>query len=383
MDSSIDPPTLIDLFCGCGGFSLGAELAGFHTLAAVDIDSTIQSSYRKNYPRTKAIEGNVAEITLNDWRQLIGNVRPAGIIGGPPCQGFSRIGKRQKDDPRNNLVHHFYRHVRELNPKFFVMENVQGILDEENIDTLLQEIEQVRGKYEILGPFIVNAADYGAATNRFRVLVIGYQLEDISLLSIDQFIGRKVKKLVTVHDAISDLPSPVAATGSVEFSWTKYSDVDLGCISKYARKLRRLPPKGIGWPLAIANLKKGLVSGFTETRHTPSVSERYSLTPPGKADPVSKSYKLKWDGLSPTLRAGTGADKGSFQAVRPLHPVEGRVINVREAARLQGFPDWYVFHPTKWHSFRMIGNSVSPIVSFGVLSEIYKSLVVSKKVSTI
>lgn len=374
MSSSVNIPTIIDLFCGCGGFSLGAELAGFHTLAAVDIDSTIQSAYRKNYPNTQAVEGNVADITISDWQQLIGSVRPDGVIGGPPCQGFSRIGKRQKNDPRNNLVHHFYRHVKELNPKFFIMENVQGILDSENIDTLMQGIDQVSDKYTVLGPFVVNAADYGAATNRFRVLVIGYNPQDVSMLNVEDFTGTKVSELIDIRAAISDLPPPTEASNSVDFSWTKYPGGGRKKLSNYAIKMRTPPTAGIGWPESLANFSKGLITGLAETRHTLAVAERYASTLPGKIDPVSKSHKLKWDGLSPTLRAGTGSDKGSFQAVRPLHPSEGRVISVREAARIQGFPDWYVFHPTKWHSFRMIGNSVSPLVSFGVLSEVYQKL---------
>jgi DNA (cytosine-5)-methyltransferase 1 len=90
----------------------------------------------------------------------------------------------------------------------------------------------------------------------------------------------------------------------------------------------------------------------------------------GRSDPITKSYKLEWEGLCPTLRAGTGSERGAFQAVRPLHPEQGRVITVREAARLQGFPDWFEFHETKWQSFRMIGNSVSPYVSFALLKSI-------------
>ncbi|WP_339428897.1 DNA cytosine methyltransferase [Pseudomonas taetrolens] len=370
----MDIPTIVDLFCGCGGFSLGAELAGFHTLAAVDIDSTIQSAYRKNYPNTQAVEGNVADITISDWRQLIGSVRPDGVIGGPPCQGFSRIGKRQKDDPRNNLVHHFYRHVKELNPKFFIMENVQGILDSDNIDTLMQGIEQVVDRYTVLGPFVVNAADYGAATNRFRVLVVGYNPQDVSPLNVEDFTGVKIAELVDIKAAISDLPSPTESSSSSVFGWTKYPKVDRKKLSNYAIKMRTPPINGIGWPESLAKFNKGLITGLAETKHTLAVAERYASIQPGKVDSVSKSHKLKWDGLSPTLRAGTGSDKGSFQAVRPLHPSEGRVISVREAARIQGFPDWYVFHPTKWHSFRMIGNSVSPLVSFGVLSEVFQKL---------
>jgi len=371
MESFTDTPSIVDLFSGCGGFSLGAELSGFHTLAAIDIDSTLQSGYKKNFPDTKVIEGNVADIKLKDWKVLIGDKRPHGIIGGPPCQGFSRIGKRQKDDPRNDLVHHFYRHVEELRPKFFVMENVQGILDEENVDTLTNGIGQVSKIYKILGPFVINAADFGAPTNRFRVLVIGYDPLEIPELTIEDFTDKKVKKHTTVKDAISDLPSPVKDTKNYnDYSWTPYPPIDKKDLSLYAKKMRALPPKGIGWTKSKSKLKDGFISGLTETKHSEAVSLRYKNTPNGKPDLISKSHKLSWNGLSPTLRAGTGSDKGSFQAVRPLHPSEGRVINVREAARLQGFPDWFVFHPTKWHSFRMIGNSVSPLVSFGIMSVI-------------
>jgi DNA (cytosine-5)-methyltransferase 1 len=105
------------------------------------------------------------------------------------------------------------------------------------------------------------------------------------------------------------------------------------------------------------------VSGLFETLHSIAVQDRFIETSQGKVEPISRYPKLAWTGQCPTLRAGTGADKGSFQAMRPIHPSQPRVITVREAGRLQGFPDWFVFHPTKWHSFRMIGNSVSPVVS--------------------
>lgn len=128
-------------------------------------------------------------------------------------------------------------------------------------------------------------------------------------------------------------------------------------------------------------LEEGYISGFMNTVHSDSVKKRYEEVEPGKMDYVSKSVKLKWNGQAPTLRAGTGSDKGSYQAVRPLHPDHGRVITVREAARLQGFPDWFVFHPTKWHSFRMIGNSVSPHLSHKILSLIKSKLGKNLKVA--
>lgn len=367
---SSESATVIDLFCGTGGFSLGAELAGFHSLVAIDIDPILQSGYKKNFPNTRAIEADVGQILRPDWWQLIGNVRPDGIIGGPPCQGFSRMGKRSKDDPRNTLIHHFYRHVDELHPKFFVMENVEGLLDEDSRDVLMSAIERVSGRYTILGPLIVNAAHFGAATNRRRVIVVGYDPDDCDALTADQ-LQPTPGRLATTQDAISDLPAPIEDTGqSDDFGWAKYSSTSIGELSAYARALRDVPPDGLGWAEAVQFHKEGFVSGLHETRHTEKVARRYASIEGGKSDPVSKSYRLKWGGQCPTLRAGTGSEKGAFQAVRPLHPAEGRVITVREAARMQAFPDWFVFHPTKWHSFRMIGNSVSPSVSYGLLSKL-------------
>lgn len=372
--------TLIDLFCGCGGFSLGAELAGFRSLVAVDIDPVLQSGYKRNFPGTRAIEADVGQILQSDWRQLIGNVRPDGIIGGPPCQGFSRMGKRSKDDPRNTLIHHFYRHVDELHPKFFVMENVEGLLDEESRGVLMSAIESVSSRYTILGPLVVNAAHFGAATNRRRVIVVGYDPEDCDALTVERLLPT-ASHLVTVQDAISDLPAPIKITSKTDdFGWAKYPSV--GGLSAYARALRDTPPEGLGWAEAVRLQKEGFVSGLHETRHTAEVARRFAETAGGRADRISKSYRLAWSGQCPTLRAGTGSEKGSFQSVRPIHPSEPRVITVREAARLQAFPDWFAFHPTKWHSFRMIGNSVSPSVSYGILSRLLGTITTTDERST-
>jgi len=369
-------PTIVDLFCGCGGFSLGAELAGFRSLVAIDIDPTLQSGFAKNFPLSKPIEGNVAEIGLADWSLLIGKARPDGIIGGPPCQGFSRIGKRRKEDPRNTLIHHFYRHINLLQPKFFVMENVEGLLDDENIGVLMSAIETVSDTYTIIGPFVVNAADFGAATNRYRTVIVGYNPNEIDALEQSSFDGVVLAKSATVRDAISDLPNPIAMDpkDKTNLGWAAYPAATSRTLSQYARGLRRAPPQGLGWKEARERQKAGFVSGMFETVHSPVVATRYAETLGGKCDPISKSHRLQWGGQCTTLRAGTGSDKGSFQAVRPLHPAEGRVITVREAARMQAFPDWFIFHPTKWHSFRMIGNSVSPSVSYRILSTIFESL---------
>ncbi|EFN7879408.1 DNA cytosine methyltransferase, partial [Escherichia coli] len=138
-------------------------------------------------------------------------------------------------------------------------------------------------------------------------------------------------------------------------------------------------PNNVGDPESLEKLKKGLVSGFLGTIHTDEVINRYKKLSFGETDKISRSQRLNPNGFCPTLRAGTGSDKGSYQAVRPIHPTQARVITPREAARLQGFPDWFRFHPTKWHSFRQIGNSVSPLVAEAMLLPLYKLCQFSKE----
>ncbi|MCH8488727.1 MAG: DNA cytosine methyltransferase [Oceanicaulis sp.] len=367
--------TIVDLFCGCGGFSLGAELAGFRSVAAIDIDPTLQSAYGRNFRTSNAFQADVTEIEASNWRHLIGSQRPDGVIGGPPCQGFSWIGKRQNDDTRNSLVHQFFRHVALLQPKFFIMENVEGLLHPDKVGVLNAALEAVPGRYTVLPPFVLNALDFGAATSRRRVVVIGYDPAEMSALSESDFRPCPPSKYTTVREAISDLPSPIAESADrKDFGWAKYPRTPEQQLPAYAQMMRRLPPSHIGHVEAIERNMAGMVSGVVRTRHSPEITRRYANIVGGKIDPITKSYKLEWDGQCPTLRAGTGAERGAFQAVRPLHPTKGRVITVREAARLQGFPDWFTFHPTKWHSFRMIGNSVSPLVSSGLLGRIASSL---------
>jgi DNA (cytosine-5)-methyltransferase 1 len=369
--------TIVDLFSGCGGFSLGAELAGFRSLASIDVDGTLQSAYRRNFPGARAIQASVADIDASDWRHFLGKLRPDGVIGGPPCQGFSWIGKRRSDDPRNSLLYHFFRHIEVLRPKFFVMENVEGLLCDDRIGLLHSAIERIAGTYRVLEPFVVNAAQFGAATNRRRVVVIGYDPADVDQFLPKALTPRAPRKLVTVRDAIADLPLPIPDTDEGNFSWTKYPLERSRRLSGYARRLRRLAPVGLGWREGVEHHRAGYVSGMVATRHSEKVATRYATLHGGGTDRATKSFRLKWNGQCPTLRAGTGADKGSFQAVRPLHPKVGRVITVREAARLQGFPDWFVFHPTKWHSFRMIGNSVSPLLAHGLLARLRSLMHVS------
>lgn len=372
MPSSRFAGTVVDLFCGIGGFSLGAETAGFRSLASVEIDPVIHAGYRRNFPRTRAILGSVADLDRAAWDDVLGaGVRPDLVIGGPPCQGFSWIGKRRRDDPRNTLVHRFYAQVAALRPRAFVMENVLGILDPGNREILDDAVASLGGRYVVAEPLVVCAADFGAATSRRRVVVVGYDPDACAPISPADLTPKRLLRHATVRDAIADLPPPSGARASREFEWVAYPPALE--ISAYARRLRR-PRPGRGSKEAAARLKDGLVSGLMPTAHRPDVVERFRATPPGRAEPKSKSFRLAWDGLCPTIRAGTGADKGAFQAVRPIHPDGERVITVREAARISGFPDVHMFSNTVWHSFRGIGNAVAPPMAAGLLSAVAAKL---------
>lgn len=342
-------PQIVDLFCGCGGFSLGAHRAGLSPKVAFDNDPILTSSYKANFPSTHLVLTTLRTVTGADIKKLIGGA-PDGVFGGPPCQAFSDMGHRKTNDPRRNLLKHFFRLISELKPGFFVMENVRG-LGYGTARTLLDEcIELVPSRYQILGPLNLDAADFGAATLRARLFVIGYDRERCDPITSDDFDARTVIPS-TVRAAISDLVDAEFIEERDGFDTWKI--VRPGRASDYAARLRS---------------KDRTFTGHRTTTHTQEVIKRFRGIRPGQVDPVGRHPRLSWEGQCPNLRAGTGKDKGSYQSVRPIHPTENRVITVREAARLQGFHDAFKFHPTVWHSFRMIGNSVSPIIAEAILS---------------
>lgn len=351
-------------------------MAGFNTVLAVDIDETLSSSYPLNFPNANLRNYDLAQIDSKTLLADSGTDKISGIIGGPPCQGFSMMGRREENDPRNELIGHFFRHVKNIKPDFFIMENVPGLLSGPMRGKLEKQLKKVSEEYSIIGPFIADASKLGAATKRQRVIVIGYNGKTVNRFSEQDILDLYSDELVTVHDAIADLPGPI--DGSAEdYGWARIDGRKK--TSAYAYQAKQLV-EGCGWDIALKKHEQQYVSGLMNTVHTDKVRKRYEAVKPGRADTVSKSVKLKWEGQAPTLRAGTGSDKGSYQAVRPLHPAQGRVITVREAARLQGFPDWFTFHPTKWHSFRMIGNSVSPYLSYNILNLIKEKLMDEKPV---
>ena len=231
----------------------------------------------------------------------------------------------------------------------------------------------VESRYTILSPMELVASEYGAATIRKRVFFFGYLPDAMGPLTEDAFKATPGVETIHVKDALSGLPTKIDPNWQrEEQSWRVLYAAGK---TNYARRLHGHVPPGVGDHIALERLRSNSeASGFLGTVHTPRVAERYAKIECGKRDSVSKAYRLDLDGFCPTLRAGTGPDQGRFQAVRPIHPTEARVITPREAARLQGFPDWFQFSPTKWHSFRQIGNSVSPILAEQLLSAVARAL---------
>ncbi len=362
---------VIDLFSGVGGLSLGAARAGLAVALAVENAPHAVAAHKLNFPSTNHIADDIMGVDssrLTSQANIKVGDEPFGIIGGPPCQGFSTIGNRAQDDPRNQLFTRFFCLVRLLQPDFFLAENVPGIMHDSNNQLRESALALASNEYEVLKPFSISADSFGAATSRTRYFFIGYKSNRFSNLLAEHFVSTAAR--VTVREALKGLPRKVNEAWQTENeSWRRISPMKTE--TPFASAMSGNIPAGVGDAEAIERLQKqNLVSGFLGTTHTPDVKRRFSRIKPGEQDSVSKAIRLKWTGLCPTLRAGTGPERGSYQAVRPIHPSENRVITPREAARLQGFPDWFQFSPTKWHSFRQIGNSVSPIVAEAVLRTI-------------
>jgi DNA (cytosine-5)-methyltransferase 1 len=365
-------PIGIDLFAGAGGLSLGFEQAGFDVAAAVEIDPVHCATHEYNFPNCKTICASVTDVSGSEIRRLagLGDKDIDVVFGGAPCQGFSMIGKRALDDPRNQLVFHYVRIVEELKPKYCVFENVKGLTLGKHAE-FLKELISALGEagYDVLLPYqVLNAADYGVPQDRKRLFLLGTRR---GLNAPDYPLP--LEHRVTVEEAIGDLPdantfSELIARDSVGARWkTK---------SSYGQRLRDLEddPGNFGYK---RDFDRDMLTSSLRTEHTALSQERFMGTEHGKTEPVSRFRKLPPDGLCNTLRAGTDSARGAFTSPRPIHPHQPRVITVREAARLHSFPDWFRFHTTKWHGFRQIGNSVPPLLGRAIASSIINALEIS------
>lgn len=364
-----DRPIGIDLFAGAGGLSLGFEQAGFDVAACVEIDPIHCATHEFNFPYSASICGNVIDLTGDDIRRRssIGDRDIDVVFGGAPCQGFSMIGKRALEDPRNRLVSHFVRLVQELQPKYCVFENVKGLTVGRHVQFLVELISalEATGYHVVLPYHVLNAADYGVPQNRFRLFLMAYR--DGQKPPVYP-VPHAVK--VTVEEAISDLPD---ANGFESLLHSDSTATVWKTEAVYAQKLRTLmADKG---DLSYQRIfDPNMLTSSLRTTHTAVSEARFTAAKSGTTEPISRFYKLAPAGQCNTLRAGTDSARGAFTSPRPIHPTLPRVITVREAARLHSYPDWFRFHTTKWHGFRQIGNSVPPLLGRAIASEISRVL---------
>lgn len=342
--------TAIDLFSGVGGLSLGFHQAGFDVVRAFDAEQRHVETYCRNF----GDRGSVMDLGKASGDELLDmcDLRPGDVdvvFGGPPCQGFSYGGRRNPYDSRNRLLLHFIRLVAEIRPRLFVMENVAGLLSsigESKLKRLLERAHEAG--YNVRYPVqILDASRYGVPQRRHRVFVIGAK-RGCRLPRYPTPSHGQRRPSPTVAEAISDLP--IIEDHDYLFESDGYAG-KLGAPTAYSLSLRRAPPSMISGSSTV-------LTGCLRTRHSPAVIRRFRRTPPGSQEPISRYYRLHPDRLAPTLRAGTNVDYGKHTAPRPIHYSVPRCITVREAARLHGFPDWFEFHPARWHAFRQIGNSV-------------------------
>lgn len=364
----------IDLFSGCGGLTLGFEWAGFKSVLASDIDENCEKTFVRNFPETPFLCGDLSNFSKEDFDKVILDQRVDVIIGGPPCQGFSLANKRRNkvaEDHRNRLFYEFVKTINWYNPKAFVMENVKGLLSMHNGEV----IKIIRNEFENAGELgyevrikVLRACDLGVPQARERVIILGIR-KDLDLTPVHP--EPKYKRFITVDEAISDLPIINAGEGE---EFVKYHTKPHNEYQEFMRKI------------------SNGVYNHVAMKHTQRLIERFKAIKPGqnlldvwethgavkRGNPTQKSevkfsqnnQRLYGDKPAPTIAA-------SFQS-NFIHPTLDRNFTAREGARLQSFPDNFVFEGMRtkmsWEKglsqYQQIGNAVPPLMAY----EIAKSL---------
>ncbi|AZQ47934.1 DNA cytosine methyltransferase [Bacillus albus] len=348
-------PTVIDLFAGVGGLSLGFEQEGFEVVLANEYDESIANAYKKNHRNTKMIVGDIAELDIkNVFCPYVGKIDV--IIGGPPCQGFSQKGQRKTiNDDRNFLFKYFVSVVGLIKPMYFVMENVPNLLTAEKGYFKKEIYDLFKSLGYSLSSGVLNAADFGVPQNRKRAVIIGKRG-----LAPAEFPKPKNEKN-TIWDAISDLAFLESGEGN------EVQDYRRAAESFYQQVMRK---------------KSTQLYNHVATNHSKVALERLKLIPPNAGREVlpkehlTKSiYSGTWTrmrkdevSVTVTTRFDTPSS-GKF-----THPFLNRAITVREAARIQSFPDDFRFFGTKTSQMKQVGNAVPPMLANAIAKTILNDM---------
>jgi DNA (cytosine-5)-methyltransferase 1 len=341
---------VLDLFAGVGGLSYGFEKAGFEIVGALEYEKSIAESMRKNHKNTKVFIDDIKNFKPEKAKKIIGKIDV--IVGGPPCQGFSLKGQRGGlKDERNFLFREFINFVKYFKPKYFLIENVPTILTDQNSffkKQIIKEFEKLN--YNVVSG-IIKASDFGVPQNRRRALFLGSYKNSIS------FPKPVKRKTVTVWEAISDLAYLNSGDGEFEADYLNKAETD------YQKKMRK-------------NSKK--LYNHISTKHSPVAIERLKLIPPEKGKEyiidkynITSTFGQTWSRLeknkpSPTIVTRFDTPSNG----RNSHPFLHRAITPREAARIQSFPDTFIFHGNKSSIIKQIGNAVPPLMAEAIAKHI-------------
>lgn len=299
--------TFVDLFCGAGGMTQGLVQAGFKPLASVEISPIASATHNRNFPQCHHFCGDIENFSPLKWLEEIGSPEVKLVVGGPPCQGFSVAGKRDPKDPRNRLFYEFIRVVSKIRPWYIVMENVPGILTIQNgeVRTAITEAFKSIG-YNNVSVAILESAAYGVPQIRPRAIFIANRFGMPNPYPKAQLLTEEYKP---IESAISDLPE-YTRIPEINHEWTKHS-------TEYMERIAKVPSGG-------------------------SLYKKYT-----------DAFKRQYPGLpSMTVKENHGGTH--------IHPYLNRVISAREMARLQTFPDSFIFEGTMKKAMWQIGNAVPP-----------------------
>ncbi len=343
---------VLDMFCGAGGLSLGFEMVGFHTVLGVDYHKPSVDTFLRNRRgrATWAILGDVRNLNIESIRDVY-NEHIHVLVGGLPCQGFS-LNNRKRDprDPRNHLFWYFLEAVRVVRPDVILIENVTPLKSMDS-GKFVKEIKrgiEIFGKlggveYHVKEPYILNALDFGVPQKRERLIIIAHR-RGITL----QVPLRETNRVRTVRDAISDLPPLNPGEAVTEYSREPETEYQ-----------------------AMMRGDNNILTCHEAPKHTKDTVERIASTPPGQPmyERFPQRIRLSWDKPAPTIVAG---------GIRPQfffgHPEQPRGLSVRESARLQSFPDWYVFEGGMVQGRVQVGNAVPPLLARALAEHIRDAL---------
>jgi DNA (cytosine-5)-methyltransferase 1 len=341
---------VVDLFCGCGGFSEGFRNAGYEILCGIDIDRQALNTYKNNFKKTKVIESDITNFAEGNLNQIMScDV----LLGGPPCQGFSLAGKLDHEDKRNHLVFSYLKIVKKVKPKAVVIENVPNILNFANgafTQAIVNGLEKFGYKVEILK---INCSEYGIPQNRNRVFFIATLRQKFS---INELQFKKVTNIVSTQDALSDLP--ILDTKLGEFK-TNYK---CNPQNRYQAKLRE---------------KSKFLFNHEAVKHTDKTKQIISLVPDGgnyKDLPIelqsTRKVNIAWTRMC-SFKPCFTIDAGHNHH---FHYKANRVPTVRECARIQSFKDKFVFYGNRTSQYRQVGNAVPPLISEYIAIKLKKFL---------